>query len=650
MKQFLITAAGVFAGLMIFLIGVPFVLVMIAASAAGPPAMPARAVLELDLRDPLTDQSPQSPLAGFGRRSESAMSIIEALRRAETDDRVKGLFIRLPEQGLEPGLADELRLAIRHFRASGKPVFAHTQGLYAGGPVTTTYMLGAAADQFWIQPGASFQVTGFANEDLFFKRAFDKYGVKADYQQRYEYKNAVNAYLYDDYTPAHREAELSWMGSVYGSDIAAAAADRKLDPAALKRTLEAGPYLAEDAQRLHLVDRVGQEHEAENALLRRAGSGAEMVDFDDFARGRHRDRRTGPAIAIIEGEGAIVTGHDGAANPLSGGSSIYSDDLSDAFYEAIREKDVKAIVFRLNSPGGSDTASEQILDAVRAAKAAGKPVVVSMGTYGASGGYWVASQASAIVAEPSTLTGSIGVFGGKFAVGPALARFGIDVRQLGVGGSYAGAFGLGQEFTPEQRAAISHWMDHLRQLRRQGRAGPQALTRPGAPDRQGPRLDRRAGQAARPGGRGGRLLRRRRQSPGPGQDLRRAQAETPDPHGLAVRGYREALGRVGDVREDPGRRRLGAGRSAGPGDPGQDGRGAPARTRRTGPGAAAAALIAQRGPGGGGGWIGVRAGQKVISFSPKSNATSSKRRSTSTPIRMLGVVSRSHSSKTCRSA
>ena len=461
MKQFLITAAGVFAGLMIFLIGVPFVLVMIAAGAAGPPAMPARAVLELDLRDPLTDQSPQSPLAGFGRRSESAMSIIEALRRAETDDRVKGLFIRLPEQGLEPGLADELRLAIRHFRASGKPVFAHSQGLYAGGPVTTTYMLGAAADQFWIQPGASFQVTGFANEDLFFKRAFDKYGVKADYQQRYEYKNAVNAYLYDDYTPAHREAELSWMGSVYGSDIAAAAADRKLDPAALKRTLEAGPYLAEDAQRLHLVDRVGQEHEAENALLRRAGSGAEMVDFDDFARGRHRDRRTGPAIAIIEGEGAIVTGHDGAANPLSGGSSIYSDDLSDAFYEAIREKDVKAIVFRLNSPGGSDTASEQILDAVRAAKAAGKPVVVSMGTYGASGGYWVASQASAIVAEPSTLTGSIGVFGGKFAVGPALARFGIDVRQLGVGGSYAGAFGLGQEFTPEQRAAISHWMDRI---------------------------------------------------------------------------------------------------------------------------------------------------------------------------------------------
>ena len=112
MKQFLITAAGVFAGLTIFLIGVPFVLIMTAATAAGPPPLPARAVLELDLRDPLTDQSPRSPLAGFGRRAKSAMSIIDALRRAESEDRVKGVLVRLPEQGMEPGLADELRWRI----------------------------------------------------------------------------------------------------------------------------------------------------------------------------------------------------------------------------------------------------------------------------------------------------------------------------------------------------------------------------------------------------------------------------------------------------------------------------------------------------------------------------------------------------------
>lgn len=462
MKQFLITAAGVFAGLMIFLVGVPFVLIAMAANAAGPGPLPSKAVLELDLRDPLTDQSPQSPLAGIGRRSESVMGIVEGLRRAETEDRVKGLLIRLPEEGLEPGMADELRQAIKHFRASGKPVIAFSQGLYPAGAITSTYEVGAASGEFWMQPGASFQVTGLSNEDLFFKRLFDKYGVKAEYEQRYQYKNAVNGYLYSDYTPAHREAELSWLGSVYATSVGAAAADRGLDPAILRRTLEAGPYLAEDAQRLRLIDKVGQEHAAEQSLLQRAGSGAQLIDFDDFARGRHaRGRGTGGAIAVIEAEGPIVTGRDGASNPLSRGSTIYSDDVADAFYDAAKAKDVKAIVFRLNSPGGSDTASEQILDAVRAAKAAGKPVVVSMSTYGASGGYWVASEASAIVAQPSTLTGSIGVFGGKFAVGEALSRFGVDARQLGVGGPYTGAFSLGQEFTPQQRQALSTWMDRI---------------------------------------------------------------------------------------------------------------------------------------------------------------------------------------------
>jgi protease-4 len=164
---------------------------------------------------------------------------------------------------------------------------------------------------------------------------------------------------------------------------------------------------------------------------------------------------------VIQGEGAIVTGPSGPGNPFTGGSDIHSDDLAKAFYDAAKAHDVKAIVFRLDSPGGSDTASEQILAAVRAAEAAGKPVVVSMGTYGASGGYWVSSEASAIVAQPTTLTGSIGVFGGKFAIGPALARFGVDLRQLGVGSSYAGAFGASREFTPEERAAFSHWMDEI---------------------------------------------------------------------------------------------------------------------------------------------------------------------------------------------
>ncbi len=461
MKQFLITAAGVFAGLMIFLIGVPFILISMAANAAGPAPLPMKTVLELDLRDPLTDQSPQSPFASLGRRSISVMSVVEGLRRAAEDDRVKGVLIRLPEGGMEPGAADELRLAVKHFRTSGKPIYAHSQGLYPSGVITSTYMVGAASDALWMQPGASFQVTGISSEDVFLKRLFDKYGVEANYEQRKEYKNAVNGYLYSDYTPAHREATLSWMGSVYATSLAAVATDRKLDAPALKTLLEAGPYLAEDAVKLKLIDKLGQVREAQTALLAKAGDGAEMVEFEDFSHNHKDSKRGEPTIALIEAEGPIITGRDKGSNPFTGGSTIYSDELAEAILKAAKASSVKAIVLRLNSPGGSDTASEQILDAIRQAKAAKKPVVVSMGTYAASGGYWIASEASAIVAQPSTLTGSIGVFGGKFALGPALARQGVDIRHLGVGSDYASAFGVGQSFTPQQRAAFAGWMDRI---------------------------------------------------------------------------------------------------------------------------------------------------------------------------------------------
>ncbi|MDD3838268.1 MAG: signal peptide peptidase SppA [Phenylobacterium sp.] len=461
MKQFLITMAGVFAGLVIFVVAVPVLLVMMAASAARPEPLPAQAVLELDLRDGLTDQDAQNPLVSIGRRSMSVMSVIESLKHAESDGRVKGVLVRLPETGMAPAAADELREALKRFRAAGKPVFAHSQGIYPAGVVTSTYMLGAAADELWMQPAASLQVTGLAAEDVFFKRAFDKYGVEVNFQQRQEYKNAVNPYLYSDYTPEHREAQLSWMGSVYRSALVGAATDRKTDPAALQKALEAGPYLAEEAQRLGLVDKVGQVKEAEKALLAKAGSGAKLVEFEDYLRHDRRRSETGQAIAVIEAEGPIVTGDDGVANPLSGGSTIYADQVAEAIYAAAEDNDVKAIVMRVSSPGGSDTASEQIAAAVRTAKAAGKPVVVSMGTYAASGGYWIAAEASSIVAQPTTLTGSIGVYGGKLALGPALERFGVDLRQTSVGGPYADAYSLGQSFGPEDEAAFSRWMDQI---------------------------------------------------------------------------------------------------------------------------------------------------------------------------------------------
>ncbi|MDP1738230.1 MAG: signal peptide peptidase SppA [Caulobacter sp.] len=467
MKQFLLTMAGVFAGLVLFFVLIPFLIIGSIIGAASNPkdATPAQAVLELDLRDGLPDQDPQNPFAAFGGSGLSVISVIETLRHAETDDKVKAIFVRLPEGGMAPAAADELRLAFLHFRKAGKPVWAHSQGLYPSGVVTSTYMLGAAADLLWMQPDSSFQAVGLAGEDLFFKRFFDKYGVRADYEQRMEYKNAVNPYLYSDYTPAHRESATAWMSSIYRTGILTAAIDRKKEPIAFIRLIEAGPYSAQEAAAKGLIDRVGQVRDASDALIARVGGKAKLADFRDYMSVALRTHRAGlggkPTIAVIGAEGPIMTGRGGGGNPFSGDETVWSDDISDAFYEAIEDKDVKAIVFRVSSPGGSDTASEQILAAVKAARKAGKPVVVSMGTYAASGGYWISSQANEIVAQPTTLTGSIGVYGGKFALGEALSRFGIDVRTTAVGGEYANAFGLGQGFDAGQRAAFSRWMDHI---------------------------------------------------------------------------------------------------------------------------------------------------------------------------------------------
>lgn len=460
MKQFFLTVLGVFTGLILFLVVVPIVLVMMAVGAASSakPATPANAVLELDLREGLTDQNPVNAFASFGGSSLSVMQIVDTLAQAEKDSSVKVLLLRLPEMGLTPAAADEIRQAVHRFRGANKTVIAHSQGFMPVGTVISSYMVGASASELWMQNTASFQAAGFSTDEIFLGRAFEKYGVKAEFEQRYEYKNAVNQYTQSDFTEPHREAMTAWMTSIYDSAIANAATDRKIAPAALKTVLEAGPYSAQQALSAKLIDRIGQVEEAENAALQRAGKGAKIVEFDDYASAQGERAGSGKdAIAIVGGEGAILTGT--GQGGFGGGSSIKSDDTAEAIYDAIKDKDVKAIVFRVSSPGGSPEASEQILAAVRAARAAGKPVVVSMGAYAASGGYWISSEADWIVAQPSTLTGSIGVFGGKFVLADALARFGVDMKGLTIGGDYASAFSPSESFTPAQRAAFSASMD-----------------------------------------------------------------------------------------------------------------------------------------------------------------------------------------------
>ncbi len=455
MKQFFITLAGVFAGLLLFFVGMPFVLIASAIGASGPAPVAANTVLELDLRGGLQDQDSRGPFA-FGASGDSVMGIVRTLARASGDDKIKGLFIRLPESGMAPAAAEELATAIKAFRAEGKVVVAHSQGLYPAGPIISTYRLAAAADEIWMQPNASFQAAGFATEDVFLKGAFDRYGVVPDFQRRAEFKTGPNQFLESGYTDSHRESQLSWMGSMTDNAVAGAAADRKRPPAELRAALEAGPYTATAALQRRLIDKLGQVEQAQEAVTKeRFGDDAKLLPLGDYER---EEDGSGTVIAVVEAEGPIITGTSSDAG-FGSGPTIYSDDVAEALYDAAKDDDVKAVVFRVSSPGGSDTASEQILAAVNAVKKAGKPIVVSMGTYAASGGYWISSQADSIIAHPSTLTGSIGVYGGKLAIGPALERFGVNVEGLAVGGPFASAYDAEAPFDPAQRAAFAALID-----------------------------------------------------------------------------------------------------------------------------------------------------------------------------------------------
>lgn len=463
MKQFFLTMLGVFAGLFMFMIVLPVVLIMVAVASAGSkPATPAQTVVQLDLRGGLSDQPSTNPFAGFGGSNLSVVEVVDGLAQAERDRNVKALVVRLPEAGMTPAAADEVRQAIHRFRAAGKRVIAHSQGFMPVGAVVSSYMVGASADELWMQPVASFQASGFSTDEIFLGRAFERYGVNAQFEQRYEYKNAVNQFSQNDFTPAHRESMLAWMTSIYDNALANAARDREIEPAVMKRVIEAGPYTAEQALEARLIDKVGQVEAALGEAKRLAGSNAEILDFRRYASSKGLRTGSGTdAIAIVSAEGAIVTGASSGSDPFGSGSTIRSDDTAKAIYDAIEDDAVKAIVFRVSSPGGSPEASEQILAAVRAAKAAGKPVVVSMGAYAASGGYWISSEASSIVAQPSTLTGSIGVYGGKFVLADALGRFGVDMRGLSIGGDYADALSPSQPFDQGQRAAFAASMDRI---------------------------------------------------------------------------------------------------------------------------------------------------------------------------------------------
>lgn len=419
--------------------------------------LPKNFVLALDLREPIADSAEPQPLS-LGPQPLTVMDIILALDAAERDPRVKGVWMRLGSGDLSVAQAEELGTALKKFRASGKFVIAHSQGFLS--PGLGDYMTAAAADEIWMQPKSPFSAAGAGGGELFLRGLLDKVGAVPQIAKRAEYKSAADMFMEKSMTAADREQLTVLVNSWYASATAGIASDRKLDHQKIAGDFDASPQFTDDAKKAGLVDRIGFDDDAYHAAIARAGSGAKAVQMPEYIRTRSETAEvgSGPRIALVEASGEIVDGSSSAG--VTGGAGIGGDDLARAIRDASNATDIKAIVLRVDSPGGSVSASDQILDAVKKAQAKGKPVVVSMGGVAASGGYYIASSANAIVAEPGTITGSIGVLTGKVSFGKSLEMIGVGTGEVSVGKNTE-FDSIITPFTPDQWAALNRQADAI---------------------------------------------------------------------------------------------------------------------------------------------------------------------------------------------
>lgn len=450
-----------FASLIIFIVLLMVIGGVIGAVNTPDQSVPKLSVLELDMRGSVTDTRSNNPFADDGL---AVVDIVAALARAENDGRVKGAFMRIGGGSISGAHVEEIRAALASFKAKKKFVIAYSQGFNSNG--MGEYWLASAADEIWLQPVSELGTAGIASQAMFFKGLLDKIEAKAEIGQRYEYKNAGAPYLTDDFSPAHREATARLLKSIFDNATTAIAKDRKMPTEQYVALVNSGPHLTQAALDAKLIDKQGYDDDAKDAALNRAGKDSKVVSLREYLKKAGNpwmkaDGMQGSSpIALIEGEGTILDGESGDGGFGGGDRTMGGDTVAEAIRDATEDDDVKVILFRVNSPGGSATASDQMLQAIRKAQKAGKKVVVSMGNVAASGGYYVSLSADKIFASPSTITGSIGVLSGKIVLGKTYELLGINVREIHEG-TNALMMSDVQGFTPEQWAKLNASLDAI---------------------------------------------------------------------------------------------------------------------------------------------------------------------------------------------
>ncbi|MDT5118961.1 MAG: protease [Mycobacterium sp.] len=436
--------------------------------------VPNGCVLELSLRSVPPETAGFDPLALFtgAERPMSLREAVTAVHRAAEDPRVAGLIARVQLAASPPAAVQELREAIAAFSAV-KPSLAWAETY----PGTMSYYLASAFTEVWMQPSGSVGLIGFASNATFLRAALDKAGIDAEFVARGEYKSAANLFTEDGFTDAHREAVTRMLKSLQDQVWHAIAESRNIDSSSLDALADRAPLLRDDAVASGLVDRIGFRDQAHTRIAEMIGVEGVSTDGDGSetdpeklaprlnltryaAAARSRlvpsappipGRRPKPTFAVITLQGPIVNGRGGPQFLPFGNSSVGGDTIAASLREAAGDESVSAIVLRIDSPGGSVTASETIWREVARARERGKPVVASMGSVAASGGYYAAMAADVIVANPATITGSIGVITGKLVFRDLKERLGVVSDAVRTNAN-ADAWSTDVPFTAQQRA------------------------------------------------------------------------------------------------------------------------------------------------------------------------------------------------------
>jgi protease-4 len=424
-------------------------------------------ILELDLTDGIPEGPATDPLsAAMSIRKVRLPDVIAGLRRARGDDRVRALVAKVGGSRIGLARMQEIREAVADFRGSGKlaVAWAESFGEFTGGNLP--YYLATAFDRIYLQPSGAVGLTGVAVEQLFLRDALARVGIGFQSAKRYEYKTAADQLTEQGFTGPAREAAERLAVSVVEQLSAAIAERRGKTPEDARALLDRGPFLADDALAEGLVDALGYRDEVYADVRKHAGQDAILQYLGRYQRAhalaqRARQLPTNPRdrfVAVIYASGPIKQGRS-SRGPVGSGA-MGSDTVSAALRQARADDRVRAVLLRVNSPGGSAVASDTIWREVVRIRTAGKPVVVSMGDVAASGGYFISMAADVIVAQPGTLTGSIGVILGKPVFADALDRAGIATDSVAEG-ARATMFAPTHPFTQDEWDRINTWLDAI---------------------------------------------------------------------------------------------------------------------------------------------------------------------------------------------